>query len=79
MSRYRIPRMVCTVSIVLGWGVSLAVALVMVLALLRILPPAFIILSGLQLTPFLLLGLLLAMFSHVANAVFDIADHLAKP
>ncbi len=79
MSRYRIQRKVCTAAIVLGWGMSLAIALVMLLALLRILPPALAIVSGLQLTPFLCLGLLLAMFAHVANAVFDIADHLTRP
>lgn len=79
MSKYRIPRFVCVVSVVLGWVMALGIAVFMALALLRILPPSLFVLSLIQLTPFLILGILLAMLGHIASAVFDIADSVTRP
>ena len=79
MSKYRIPRFVSVVSILLGWVMALGIALFMALALLRILPPSLFVLSLIQLTPFLILGILLAMLGHIASAVFDIADSATRP
>lgn len=78
LSKYRIPRFVSVVSIVLGWLMAISIAVFMALALLRILPPGLVVLSLIQLTPFLILGMLLAMLGHIAVAVFDIADSAAK-
>jgi hypothetical protein len=51
----------------------------MVLSAIGILPPSLLVLSLIQLTPFLILGILLAMIGHVASAVFDIADSVVNP
>lgn len=79
MSRYRTPRFVSAVSIVLGWVMALGIAVFMALALLRIIPPSLFVLSLIQLTPFLVLGIVLATLGHIAGAVFDIADSAGKP
>jgi len=57
---------------------ALGIAIFMALALLRILPPSLFVLSLIQLTPFLILGMLLAMLGHIASAVFDIADSVTR-
>ena len=74
MSNYRMPRIVSTLVLVLGWVIASAAALVLLLSILKILPPAFLIVSLVQLPTFLAFGLVLVLLSHVARAVFDIAD-----
>ena len=74
MSNYRVPRILSTLVLVLGWIIAGSAALVLLLSLLKILPPAFLIVSLAQLPTFLAFGLVLVLLSHVAKAVFDIAD-----
>lgn len=79
MPDYRAPRIVSTLVSILGWIVAGAAALVLLLSLLRILPPFLFIVSLIHLPTFLAVGLGLVLLGHVARAIFDIADYCNRP
>jgi len=76
---YRVPRIVSMLVSTLGWIVVGAAALILLLTLLRLLPPFLFFVSLIHLPTFLAVGLGLVLLGHVARAIFDIADYCNRP
>jgi hypothetical protein len=74
LTRYKSARIVASILAAIGWLLTALCLLVLILSLVRVLPPILALISWLPLLAGAIVGLLVVLGSHLARAFFDIAD-----